>query len=231
MLRLIYIGVYFLGWFVVHIPYIHTVKKKANKEKMLNEKLQKLVRKLLKLMGIQLNVTGKENIPDHEQVLFIANHESHLDPIVLYACLNRVPYFVMKEEIRNIPIFRTWIKEIGHIYLKRGDRRSAVEVLQQMKKYLQEGKDVFIFPEGTITEGEKELPFKPGSFRSAVDTETSVVPITIKGTARLFEQQRYTLKSGTVEVIIHPKVETIKGKWEHTQQLAVYVEKIVKDSL
>ena len=175
-------------------------------------------------------MTGKENIPAQEPVLFAANHESHLDPLLMYVCLTRVPYFVMKAEIENIPIFRVWMKEIGHIALKRGDRKSAVQVLKKMKRCLDEGKDILIFPEGTISKGEKDLPFKPGSFKAALDTGCSVVPITIRGSAKCLEQQGYLIKPNKVEVIIHPKVETATGEWQHTHELSSHIEKIIKEA-
>ncbi|MBO9128966.1 lysophospholipid acyltransferase family protein [Bacillus sp. 165] len=230
MIRLILIVIYVLIWFVFHIPYVHRIKKEEDKEKLLNEKLQRLVRQILKLRGIRLQVEGKSNLPA-EAVLLVANHESHLDPIILYACLDRIPYFVMKQEIEKIPVFRSWTQEIGHIALKRGDRRSSVEVVRRMKQYLQIGKDVLIFPEGTINYGEKELPFKPGSFRPAHETGASVVPVTIQGTARLLEKQQFMLKSGTVEIKIHPKIETKEGKWDSTRELSAYAEQIIKQEL
>ncbi|MDQ0243369.1 1-acyl-sn-glycerol-3-phosphate acyltransferase [Bacillus fengqiuensis] len=230
MLRLLCIVLYVSFWFVFHIPYVHSVKKRAYKEEVLNAKLRTLIIRLFKIAGVRVKITGKENIPEQEPVLFAANHESHLDPLLMYVCLNRVPYFVMKAEIEDIPVFRVWMQEIGHIALKRGDRKSAVEVLKKMKRYLEEGKDILIFPEGTITKGERDLPFKPGSFKAALDTESSIVPITIRGSAKGLEQQRYLIKPNTVEVIIHPKVDTGKGKWEHTHELSSYVEKIIKEA-
>lgn len=230
MLRLLCIVLYVSFWFVFHIPYVHLAKKQTYKEEVLNAKLRTLIKRLFKIAGVRIKVTGKENIPAQEPVLFAANHESHLDPLLMYVCLTRVPYFVMKAEIEDIPVFRVWMQEIGHIALKRGDRKSAVEVLRQMKRYLEEGKDILIFPEGTITKGEKNLPFKPGSFKAALDTERSIVPITIRGSAKGLEQRGYLVKPNTVEVIIHPKIETAKGKWEHTHELSSYVEKIIKEA-
>ncbi|HWO98367.1 MAG TPA: lysophospholipid acyltransferase family protein [Bacillus sp. (in: firmicutes)] len=230
MLRLLCIVLYVSFWFLFHIPYVHIVKKRSYKEEILNAKLQTLIVRLFKIAGLRLNVTGQEHLPEQEPVLFAVNHESHLDPLLMYVCLRRVPYFVMKAEIESIPVFRTWMKEIGHIALNRGDRRSAVDAVKKMKRYLEEGKDILIFPEGTITKGEKDLPFKPGSFKAAFETEKSIVPITIKGSARGLEQQHYLIKPNTVEVIIHPKVETEGGKWDHTHQLAAYVEKIIKEA-
>lgn len=231
MLRLLCIVLYVFFWFVFHIPYIHLAKRRVQKEERLNAKLQTLIRRLFKIAGVRVKITGKENIPEQESVLFAANHESHLDPLLMYVCLNRVPHFVMKAEIENIPVFRVWMQEIGHIALKRGDRKSAVEVLKKMKTYLEEGKDILIFPEGTITKGERDLPFKPGSFKAALDTRTSIIPVTIKGSAKGLEQQRYLIKPNTVEVIIHPKVETEKGKWKDTHELSSYIEKMVKEAV
>jgi len=230
VLRLLCIVIYVSFWFVFHIPFVHLAKKRVYKEEVLNAKLKTLIIRLFKIAGVRVKVTGKENIPAQEPVLFAANHESHLDTLLMYVCLNRVPYFVMKAEIEDIPVFRVWMQEIGHIALKREDRKSAIDVLKKMKKYLEEGKDILIFPEGTITKGEGDLPFKPGSFKAALDTGSSIIPITIRGSAKGLEQQRYLIKPNTVEVIIHPKIETAKGKWEHTHELSSYVEKIIKEA-
>jgi 1-acyl-sn-glycerol-3-phosphate acyltransferase len=222
------VGLYTFFWFLLHIPYVHIARRRGQQKNVLNAKLQTLIRHLFKIAGIRIKVTGTENIPKQEAVLFAANHESHLDPLLMYVCLDRVPCFVMKAEIDKIPVFRVWMRELGHIALNRGDRKSAVEVVKKMKDTLQNGNDVLIFPEGTITKGVKDLSFKPGSFKAVFNTGKSIVPITIKGSAKGLEQQGYFIKPNTVEVIIHPKVDTTKGKWEHTRHLAAFVEGIVK---
>ena len=114
-------------------------------------------------------------------VVYVSNHQSWLD---IYLLLSQgFPIkFISKREIFFIPLVGWVMGLIGHIPLKRGDKRSGRTALETCVHYLENGVSVFFFPEGTRGKQRGKLnDFKIGAFKVAVDAEAPVLPIIIQG--------------------------------------------------
>lgn len=126
---------------------------------------QKLIRCIFKgtcfALGIRIILSGEKSL--HTPCLFISNHVSYLDILVLGASLNAA--FVSKEEVKKWPIFGLYAQLQGAIFIKR----EKITLLQQKSvilKRLQEGGSLILFPEGTTHNGIHVLPFKSSLLKS-----------------------------------------------------------------
>jgi len=152
-------------------------------------------RVILWLAGVKVTAIGEENIPD-EATLFVANHRSFFDILVLYVRCKRLTGFVAKDAINKIPSLRVWMRYLYCLFLKRDDIKQGLQVILQAIEYIKQGISICIFPEGTRNKGEELslLPFKEGSFKIATKTGCPIVPVSINNSAEIFENHLPRLK-------------------------------------
>jgi 1-acyl-sn-glycerol-3-phosphate acyltransferase len=134
--------------------------------------------------GWRTRVEGRELLPRGPCVL-VANHQSAMDILAAMGLFH--PYkFVAKASLFSIPIVGWMMSLLGYVPIKRGSSSSLLQLLEPCRSWLRRGMPVFIFPEGTYSQGEL-LRFKRGAFQLALEEHVPVVPIVIEGTRQLLD--------------------------------------------
>jgi 1-acyl-sn-glycerol-3-phosphate acyltransferase len=113
--------------------------------------------------------------------LAVSNHESYAD-IFLISHLPWEMKWLSKDTIFRIPVMGWMMRMAGDIAISRADRASGAKAIESIRDRLAKRVSVMVFPEGTRSRGGELLPFKPGSFRIAVQTGTPILPIAVAGT-------------------------------------------------
>ena len=131
---------------------------------------------LLSLFGMELQVKNPSVIP-RRPYLLASNHISWIDIHAINAF--KPIRFVAKSEVEGWPIFGWMAKQLGTVFIQRGNSRHAIQVVGNMTKTL-ETESICIFPEGTSTEGHTIRPFKANLFESAVISKTPVYSLAIE---------------------------------------------------
>lgn len=162
------------------------------------------------LIPLRVEINGQENFDKNKSYVIIANHRSNLDSVALYKIKGSDYRWVMKNELLRVPIFGFFAKRMGNIAIDRKNPEKAKKSINAAKKRISGGTSVVFFPEGTRNNGEGMLPFKKGAFHFAIDTQLPILPITINHTDKLLPKYSLNLKCGTVEVHIHPEIDTSK---------------------
>lgn len=189
-------------------------------------------RVLLKMAGVRITVLGKENIPD-EAVLYVGNHRSFFDILIMYVQCKRLTGFVAKDSIEKIPSLRVWMRYLYCLFLNRDDLKQGMKTILQAIEYIKQGISICIFPEGTRNKGEELsiLPFKEGSFKIALKTGCPIVPVSINNSADIFENHMPKLRKTHVILEygtpIYPKDLTR----EEQKVIGATCQKIIEDTI
>lgn len=138
-------------------------------------RIQGLATQLCRDYGIRVVVEG---CPPNTPAIFVANHVSHLDPLVIATITPLLP--IAKGEISKWPFVGRVGHYLGIMFVKRDSVVSGARALRQSKHALQQGVSILNFPEGTTTSGEQVLPFKRGIFGLAAIARVPVIPAAIR---------------------------------------------------
>jgi len=136
------------------------------------------------LPGIRVNTIGLENLPEDSCVV-VANHASYVDGVLLKGYLPARFSFVIKGEMRNIPVVHFVLRRAGAKFVERNKHSGSARDARQIVKAAQGGESLAFFPEGTFLKESGVGQFRPGAFVAAVRGQMPVVPIAISGTRRM----------------------------------------------
>lgn len=138
-------------------------------------------RSFCRLFLCRVTIDGQQNLDKNQSYVFVSNHQSLADVFVVYGWLPVNFKWIMKKELRKIPLVGVACEAAGHIFLDRKSRASAIKSIRAAEKTLQNGISVVIFPEGTRTETGEVGRFKRGAFQIAFDLELPMVPLSLSG--------------------------------------------------
>jgi 1-acyl-sn-glycerol-3-phosphate acyltransferase len=162
-------------------------------------------------IGMEVDVFGAERLGLEASYVFMSNHQSHTDIIALFVALPIQPGFLAKKELRDVPLFGRAMEAGGHVFIDRTKHQEARETIADAARRVREGAPIAIFPEGTRSDTPTVKGFKKGGFHLAKQAGVPIVPIGIRGTAKILAKHGRAIHPGRVEVHIGEPVppETI----------------------
>jgi putative phosphoserine phosphatase/1-acylglycerol-3-phosphate O-acyltransferase len=161
----------------------------------------------LRIAGVQLQVSGREHLERARPAIFIINHQSALDPVVVGALVRHDYTGVGKVEAGSDP--RSFaLRFLDLALIDRSDSASAQASVNALVSRIREGESVVIFPEGTRMPTPRLGRFKKGAFHLAIDAGVPLVPIVLRNTHELLPKGRSVLRPGTVDVAVLPPIPT-----------------------
>jgi len=135
----------------------------------------------LGMAGIRYTVTGREHIPAGQAVVFCSNHESNVDPPVLFQALHRRLHILFKAELTRLPILGKVMLAGDFVPVERERREASMASVDRAAESIRSGNSFLIFPEGTRSRTSELLPFKKGGFIMAIKAGAPIVPVAISG--------------------------------------------------
>ncbi len=157
------------------------------------------------IAGNKYELVNAENIPTHP-VLVVSNHESFFDPISIVDILEGPLAPIGKAQLRKVPTLGYWGTKFGSDFIERDNMKQSMRVIINATKTLKDGTSVLIFPEGT--RNTEDCEFKAGSFKIAQKSKSDILPITVRNTSDVFENNKFfQLKKSKPVITIHPVVK------------------------
>ena len=159
------------------------------------------------LAGVRLDVHGAEHLAARPAV-FLFNHQSQLDVLLLAKLLRGGFTGVAKKELANSPGFGLMFRLADVAFVDRQDNAQARKALEPAVQKLRDGISLVIAPEGTRSATPALGPFKKGAFHVAMQAGVPIVPIVIRNSGELMWRGATTIHAGTVQVAVLPPVAT-----------------------
>ncbi|MBF8982809.1 1-acyl-sn-glycerol-3-phosphate acyltransferase [Lutibacter sp. B2] len=236
MFRTFYMAIYFILYLISLTPKKFTLNKLKEQNNLIEyENLISNItyhwgKKTFDASGSTLEVEGLENIPEGP-IVVISNHQGFFDIPVLLFAIHKPISFIAKIELATIPIFGTWMKLIKCIFIDRDNPRQSLKAINSGVNLLKEGHSMVIFPEGTRSKGSTMGEFKKGSLRLATKAKVPILPVTIKGTYKILEDNNKRIKPSKVKVVISKPIYTDNLSKEEESMLSDQVYDIVNSNL
>lgn len=162
----------------------------------------------LGLAGIRVVVTGREHVPRDRAVVFCANHQSNVDPPVLFRVLHRRLHVLYKAELTKLPLLGWAFLLGGFVPVERHNREAAMAAIDRAAESLRAGNSFLIFPEGTRSRTRQLLPFKKGGFIMAIKAQVPIVPVAIDGGRAAMRKGSRLVYPAEIRVRIGAPIET-----------------------
>jgi 1-acyl-sn-glycerol-3-phosphate acyltransferase len=177
---------------------------------------------LLAVTGITLTVHGIEKVSVKTSVVYMPNHSSALDIIILLAAMPTNLVFISKRELFLIPIMGWGMVIAGHIALDRSSPRKAMVSLQKACNDINKRKvSVIVFPEGTRSTTGEIAEFKSGTFQLPLTANIPIVPVFIRGAHTLLPKKATFPSTGVVDVYIADSIPVHVVTAHSKKELAV----------
>jgi putative phosphoserine phosphatase / 1-acylglycerol-3-phosphate O-acyltransferase len=160
-----------------------------------------------------VRVTGEEHLWSRRPAVFIFNHQSGLDMLLICKLLRRDFVGIAKQEMKKNPLFGPFMSLAGTVFIDRANHAKAVEALEPAIEALRHGLSLAIAPEGTRSTTLHPGRFKKGAFFMAMAAGVPIVPIVIKNTLDALPKHGFVVRPTTIEVVVLPPIETTG--WTH----------------
>jgi len=183
------------------------------------------------LAGIRVSVTGEEHLWSHRPAVFIFNHQSAVDVLILCKLLHRDFVGISKQEVRRNPIFGPVFALAGTVFIDRSDRTKAIEAMQPAVQALREGLSIAIAPEGTRSSTGKLGRFKKGAFHIALAARRPIVPIVIRNALDALPKHGIIARPATVDVVVHQPIATDEWSFDTLGREIGAIEQLYRDTL
>ncbi|MGL5894103.1 MAG: lysophospholipid acyltransferase family protein [Bacteroidales bacterium] len=179
----------------------------------------------------KVSVFGRSNIYPDSSYVFVANHQGAFDIFLIYGYLHHPFRWIMKHQLRNIPILGMACRVTGQIFVNHNNPSSIKQTLRRAKNYLEGGTSILIFPEGARTKSGLMGNFRRGGFQVAVELGLPIVPLTIDGAYEAMPRGEYKLTPTHLKLTIHPPIITKGMSQEHILALISEVKQTIASSL
>ena len=166
------------------------------------------VRLGLAVAGIKVRVAGAEHLPLDRAAVYCANHQSNVDPPILFTKLHPRMHIVYKAEINAIPLLARAFQHGGFVPIERQNKEAAMRSLEAGARSITDGNSFLIFPEGTRSKTAEMLPFKKGGFLMALKAQAPIVPVAISGGRDAMRRGSKIIRPVTVSIRVGTPIET-----------------------
>jgi 1-acyl-sn-glycerol-3-phosphate acyltransferase len=166
------------------------------------------VRLGLALSGIRFRVAGLEHVPRDRAAVFAANHQSNVDPPVIFDAVHPRLHILYKAELNAIPVLTRAFRYGGFIPVDRRNKEAALRSIDAGAASIRAGNSFLIFPEGTRSRTAELLPFKKGGFIMAIKAQAPIVPVAVQGGRDSMRKGSWIVRPVTVSIRIGEPIES-----------------------
>ncbi len=163
---------------------------------------------MCRLPLLPVEVIGREKLEKGRSYVFIANHQGPYDIFLIYGYLGYPFRWLMKKELRSVPLIGKACERAGHIMVDRSGPKAIAKTQAQARETLKNGTSVVVFPEGSRTFTGHMARFRRGSFMLGHQLQLPIVPMTIDGSFEVLPRQKgfFFVNRHKLRLVIHEPI-------------------------
>jgi 1-acyl-sn-glycerol-3-phosphate acyltransferase len=162
----------------------------------IDQRARWFARRVVELLEVQLVTSGAESVPPGA-VVYMSNHQSHLDIPILYATLpSPTIRMLAKAELFRIPLWGRALRAAEFVEVDRANHAGAVRSIEHAARLVRDGVSIYLAPEGTRSHDGRIGKLKKGGFHLALGTGVPIVPVAIRGTLQILPPGGRVMRSG-----------------------------------
>ena len=183
-------------------------------------------RNLCDLLGLDITVTGLENLGGGGPFVYAPNHQSHLDILTLLGFLPGRTRFATKQSLWRHAVVGAVLDTLGMIPIDREQPELAIDHLNGRAG---SNDSLVIFPEGTRSRDGRLGEFKKGAFVVAIALQRPIVPVICRGTRRLMPKgSRMAVVPGPIEIVVEKPISTLGLTYDDRNALSAQVRTAIE---
>lgn len=189
-----------------------------------------IVKSINKSANVDIHCEGLENIPEENGFVMFPNHQGLFDALVMIDTCDKPITFVIKKEIDKVRPLRKILSVLDVKMIDREDIKQSMKLIINVIQEVRSGRNYVIFAEGTRSRDKNNLlPFKGGSFKSAVKAKAPIVPVAIMDSYKVFDN--HSIKRVTVSISYLPPITYEEYKDMKTVDIAKEVKKSIENKI
>ncbi|WP_051026582.1 HAD-IB family hydrolase [Nocardia higoensis] len=185
----------------------------------------------LATLGVRVRVSGAHNARSPRPAVFLFNHQSQFDVIIVPHVLGGGVTGIGKKELTRNPIFGPLMRFVGVTFIDRADSDKARAALAPVVGTLRDGLSIAVAPEGTRSYSPTIGPFKKGAFHIAHQAGVPVIPVVIRNAGEIAWRNSMIARAGTVDVAILDPVDVRDWDLAELDARAEEVRQLFLDTL
>ncbi len=185
-----------------------------------------------KCSGIRLTIKGLEAATRNKPAIFVANHSSVLDLLLVPGIAPYGTVAISKDTIVRYPIVGQIYYLSGSITIDRSNRESAIQGMKKLGDYVRaENLGIFMFPEGTRSKDGRLSIFKKGFVHLAIATGLPIIPVVFSGAYQAWPSRTFKLVGGPMDIEFLPPVDTASWQTDHVDTYVAQIRDIFQNAL
>jgi 1-acyl-sn-glycerol-3-phosphate acyltransferase len=184
------------------------------------------------VLGIKVEVSGREKPGRKASRIYMANHLSFLDGPLLFGLILQPIRVILKKQVFRLPVIGQGMRYVGFVPVDRKKIRGGKKSIDRAAALMRErGYSYLIFPEGTRSRDGRMQAFKRGGFFLALESGAPIVPVSIAGTYELMPRGRLFASKGRIKVNFHPAIPVDGYTQDNIHLLVDQVRGIIEKDL
>ena len=220
---------YMIGLLVLLVPPLWVLVRTSRRPAAARRWLRRFARILAAVSLSPVAASGLEHLPGLGPAVFVANHASFADVVVVLATLPDGPRFAAKSRLGTYPVLGTIIRRGGYLRIEKDMQSQRVEGADEVRATLAAGESMFVFPEGRFVRAPGLLPFRLGAFRAAAEAGCPLVPVALTGTRRMFPAGTLLLRPGPIRVVVGPPLHPRSAAWTEIVRLRDEARRVIAE--
>lgn len=182
------------------------------------------------MSGVKVRYIGLDKLIKDKPVLYVANHSSFFDVILVNPVLPSATAYIAKKSFAKVPVFAQVMKLSHSLFLDRDDIKQGLKIILEAIELVKSGISVFVFPEGTRSKTGEIADFKEGSMKVSTKSGCPIIPISISNTAAVWED--HFPKIEPREVVIEILDPVYPGDFDRDAQkhLGKYCRNLIEET-